>query len=948
MRKIILIANILFNINAYSQSLWGVNGNGGKGAGLVYQLGNNGNFMDSIPFDKNEGSKPTYTNLTEDFSTGKMYGVTRKGGLYDFGIVFEFNPNTNIYTKIADFNIQNGAFPEGALLLVNGLLYGMTLSGGTNSAGVIFECNPITNTITKKIDLISATGINPYGSLLLASNGKLYGMTSAGGINNAGVIFEYDISSNLYIKKIDFGTTGAIGSTPYGSLMEASNGKLYGMTKNGGINGDGNIFEYDYNTNICTNKVNNIGNPYGSLIEAINGKIYGLSFGGLNGLGHLFEYDPNTASYSIKYSFPNNGSAAKPYGSLLEASNGKLYGMLSGSNNNTLGRIFEYNPTTSTLTGGYSFVNTINGKLPMGSLIEYQSDGGSNLYGVTNIGGERSQGVLFKYNINSSSYTKMVDFSYDPKGSMPQPSLTKGQNGKLYGTTMTGGLNNLGTIFEFDTITKIITKKIDFSNANGFNANGLTLASNGKFYGTTKSGGLYTLGTIFEYDASTNIFSKLHDFVNGVGSSPTGMFTQASNGKLYCAGNGGLFEYDIVNNLFILKPNTSSWATTPLINSCNGKLFCIGGSSINEYDPLTNTNIQYNILASGQTPNGIMFASNGKIYGSTGYGGINNFGTLFEFNPINTTHTTLVDFNILNGKSPIGTLVQSSNGKLYGLTIEAGTNNKGIVFEYDYNSNTSAIKLDFSITLGSPYISRHSMLTSGNNIDAQAAPTGSSTQSFCNNASVSDLVANGNQIQWYSSATGGAPLSSNTILSNSTNYYASQIIYGCESQNRLAVTVSVIPNPDSTVTSSGNTLTADQLGANYQWLDCDNNFALISGANQISFTPVQTGNYAVLVTQNGCTATSDCSYVEINPVGIKDVDFNDPDFNLYPNPNTGIFTFETTHLGKYRITNNLGQVIFDFEMNSQKRELQLPNLAKGVYYALPKEGNNRPFKFIVN
>jgi uncharacterized repeat protein (TIGR03803 family) len=715
MRKIILLSSILFNLNAYSQSLWGLNIDGGKGAGLVYQLDKNGNYMDSFSLDKIEGGNPTYTNLTEDYTTGKLYGVTSSGGLYDFGIVFEFNPNTNLYTKIADFNGQNGAMPQGALILANGLLYGMTLSGGANSSGVIFECNPVTKTITKKIDLTSASGINPYGSLLLASNGKLFGMTSAGGVNNSGVIFEYTISSNLYVKKIDF--NGTNGSMPYGSLIEATNGKLYGMTKNGGINGNGNIFEYDYNTNVCTNKVNNIGNPYGSLIESVNGKFYGLSYnGGINGLGHIFEYDPNTFSYSIKFSFLNNASPANPSGSLIEASNGKLYGMLSGSNNNTSGMIFEYNPTTSTVNGIYSFINTINGKLPMGSLIEYQSDGGSNLYGVTKVGGERSKGVLFKYNINSNTYNKMIDFSFDPKGSSPQPSLTKGQNGKFYGTTIQGGLNNLGTIFEFDTLTKIITKKVDFSNSSGFDANGLTLASNGKFYGTTKSGGLYTLGTIFEYNPSTNILNKLHDFINGAGSSPTGMFTQASNGKLYCTGAGGLFEYDIVNNLFILKPNTSSWATTPLINSGNGKLICISGSSIIEYDPLTNSNSQYNILPSGQQPNGIMLASNGKIYGSTKYGGINNFGTLFEFNPFSLTYTNLVDFNILNGKNPIGTLVQSSNGKLYGLTKEAGTNNKGIVFEFDYNSNTIAKKIDFSINLGNPYQSNHSMLTNGINL----------------------------------------------------------------------------------------------------------------------------------------------------------------------------------------------------------------------------------------
>ena len=69
----------------------------------------------------------------------------------------------------------------------------------------------------------------PYGSLMQASDGKLYGMTTNGGSSSDnGVIFSFDPSSSTYTKLKDFDNTN--GANPYGSLMQASDGKLYGMT----------------------------------------------------------------------------------------------------------------------------------------------------------------------------------------------------------------------------------------------------------------------------------------------------------------------------------------------------------------------------------------------------------------------------------------------------------------------------------------------------------------------------------------------------------------------------------------------------------------------------------------------------------------------------------------------------------------------------------------------
>lgn len=90
----------------------------------------------------------------------------------------------------------------------------MTANGGLNDKGVIFEWDPATNGYQKKIDFTGSNGANPQGSLTL-SGGKFYGMTSNGGLDDVGAIFEWDPSTNVYIKKKDF-----TDRSPYTTLPE--------------------------------------------------------------------------------------------------------------------------------------------------------------------------------------------------------------------------------------------------------------------------------------------------------------------------------------------------------------------------------------------------------------------------------------------------------------------------------------------------------------------------------------------------------------------------------------------------------------------------------------------------------------------------------------------------------------------------------------------------------
>ena len=310
---LVLTLSVLLSARGFAQGiyqLWGMTSQGGTDdIGALFRADGEGkNLKSMFSFTKtNPGAIPMYNQLTE--YNGKFYSMTSEGGKDNLGVIFEWDPITNIYSKKYDFETANGNSPHGNLVLMGSKFYGMTNSGGSNNLGVIFEWDPATNIYSKKYDFDRTAGSKPFGSLLL-SGGKFYGMTSSGGTNNLGVIFEWEPIANAYVKKYDF--DGATGSNPYGDLA-VHNGKFYGMTKSGGgINGRGVIFEWIATTNSYTMKFEFIAgahlgaSPYGSLV-LVNDKFYGLtSAGTLSGSGVIFEWDPIANNFTKKLEIGDN------------------------------------------------------------------------------------------------------------------------------------------------------------------------------------------------------------------------------------------------------------------------------------------------------------------------------------------------------------------------------------------------------------------------------------------------------------------------------------------------------------------------------------------------------------------------------------------------------------------------------------------------------------------
>ncbi len=710
------------SLNAQTE-FWGLTSYGGEhGGGTVFKTdaqGDNHSVEHSFEF---YDASHIMDGMIEG-NDGKLYGLSSMGGaVITSGTIFQYDPVTNILIKKIDFtDVVDGAAPYGSLLLAsNGKMYGGTNTGGANSKGVLFEYDPVANTYTKKIDFDGTNnGDILEGTLIEATNGKLYGFTYRGGANNAGVLFEYDITTNTLTKKIDFDGANN-GKTPKGRLLEAANGKLYGVTNIGGANNLGTFFEYDITTNTLSKIIDFDGttngqSPYGGVIQAANGKLYGTTYtGGPNFNGVLFEYDITLDDFVVKQSLDGTNTGGSITGLLYEAINGKLYGQNTSGGANSKGVLFEYDITANTLTKKHD----LNEDWHFGALIQASN---GHIYGASGIDGATNDGVIFEYNISSDTYTTKLNLRTSEIGNRPQGNLVLADNGKFYGTTMEGGANKMGTLFEYDKTSDTYTKIVDFDGTDkGSNPKvALLKADNGKLYGVTYEGGANNLGVLFELDPSTNTFTKKIDFDGtNIGSKPMSKLMQASNGKLYSvtyqggANNlGVLYEYEIAINTvtkLIDLDNTNNGKNpqnNDLVEAANGNLYgliTLGGANnmgvLYEYEIATNTftkKIDFDGSAGGQIPEcGLMQASNGKLYATAN--GVNQ-GVLFEYDIAGNTITNKVVFNGADrGRLPRAALLEGDDGKLYGTTSEGGASNLGVMFEYDFINDVYTKKIDFT------------------------------------------------------------------------------------------------------------------------------------------------------------------------------------------------------------------------------------------------------------
>jgi len=362
---------------------------------------------------------------------------------------------TNL-TWVYSFNgqgAQGGANPGFGNLVqgTDGYLYGTTeVSVGTE--GTVFKISTAGKEKTLCIFCTKGQpclfGAKPLGGVTLATNGMLYGTTSLGGYYNLGTVFQITSAGKL-TRLYTFG--GGDGAEPWAAPFQAKDGNLYGTTSIGGSNNLGALYEM---TIAGANEVSvsfTGGNgelPYARLAQGTNQNIYGTTSQATSGNGTVFAILPKTG-FAKLYTFKGAAKGGNPYGGLIQANNGNFYGTTTtGGANLTGGTVFSMTPAgkVTTIYNFCSKPNCVDGAHPMASLIQ-ASDG--NLYGTTYNGGANTTscnggcGTIFKIT-PAGTLTTVYNFCSQSEcvdGYYPESGLVQHTNGSFYGTTFYGGQN---------------------------------------------------------------------------------------------------------------------------------------------------------------------------------------------------------------------------------------------------------------------------------------------------------------------------------------------------------------------------------------------------------------------------------------------------------------------------------------------------------------------------
>ncbi len=393
-------------------------------------------------------------------------------------------------------------------------------------------------------------------------------------------------------------------------------------------------------------------NPWAAPVFGSDGNLYGVTEAGgdlscgyissLAGCGTIYESD-TSGNVTTLYSFSGT-DGAYPGASLTQTPSGAWYG--------------------TTVYGGLNTSECVAG-------------GTSTPAGC---------GTVFNFSA-STGFTSI--YSFGPFSSLlgvgPDASLTENSSGVLYGANEVGGntictgtigavaQSGCGSIFSIDT-SNVFAPLHTFSGSEGaYPAVGLLQQSDGNFYGTTAGGGVLTCssyatlgcGTVFQM-SSTGAVKTLHTFTQQDGAAPDAKLILGSDGMMY---------------------GTTLFGGT---SSCSGGAPWRGCGTVFKIDSAGNFTLLHTFSGTdGAYPAQLMQAADGYFYGTTEGGGDASCtgrygpgcGTVFKLDSAGNV-TVLYSFTgQSDGSWPESALIQGSDGNLYGTTAYGGVNDDGVIFK---------------------------------------------------------------------------------------------------------------------------------------------------------------------------------------------------------------------------------------------------------------------------
>ncbi len=365
--------------------------------------------------------------------------------------------------------------------------------------------------------------------------------------------------------------------------------------------------------------------PNGELVEASDGNFYGTcACGGRNGVGSVFKITP-AGVLTMLHSFDGT-TGVNPQAGLVQGTDGAFYGTTRGNEDALKGTVFRVT-SDGEFTTLHAFSGS-NGEAPNGGLAQ-GSDGA--FYGTTRLGGTYNKGTVFKVT-PAGKFTTLQSFN-GTKGEYPFSGLAQGSDGAFYGATSGGGSDDKGTAFKISStgVLTILSDPRRFSER-------LLPGSDGAFYSVSGS----EVIRMSESGVSTVLYSK---------SSNDGIF----EGRLAQDGAGNL--YGAINDFFD--------ATSKLFKLSSDGVFTILHT--------------FSRVEGRMVMGGLIWGSDGALYGATAYSGTSNQGTVFKIT-VDGTFTALHSFNNPSGNGK-RVLKKSDDGGFYGITERGGEFGQGTVFK---------------------------------------------------------------------------------------------------------------------------------------------------------------------------------------------------------------------------------------------------------------------------
>lgn len=227
-------------IPAPDGNLYGITGNGTNY--VVYRLTPSGTFT-AVATPPGYSYAPMLLG-----ADGKLYGVTNYGGTFNGGTVFQLTLGAKPKLKIIyNFNAPTGSQPGGALIQgSDGKLYGTASLAGNSSGGVVFQLTTggAYKVLRNFVAAPPATdGYSPTAGLVQGSDGFLYGVNSLGGANGFGTLFKINTTGTTFAVLHNFDKL--TGSNPTTTPVLHTSGKIYGMTSGGGVYNQGVFYSFD-------------------------------------------------------------------------------------------------------------------------------------------------------------------------------------------------------------------------------------------------------------------------------------------------------------------------------------------------------------------------------------------------------------------------------------------------------------------------------------------------------------------------------------------------------------------------------------------------------------------------------------------------------------------------------------------------------------------------------